>query len=190
MVRFIDVSRVQGHQIDSVDPGRLRGSPGIDGLRPCCDQRDPRLGTRRVRRTRRFRDGHPRIAVTHGRYRHHPIAPYRQPRASGTGAQATRRQHSNQRRSDSNEHRCSLHSQDAAHAEAGHSLRRYGPGFQSEELNGYDKWFVRSRPAQLREGLVVSVADLDAIISSKVAAHRPKDQRALPYLESLREQLG
>ena len=58
------------------------------------------------------------------------------------------------------------------------------------ELNGYDPWFVRSQPARLRERLVVAVADLDAIISSKVAAHRPKDQRALPYLESLREQLA
>ena len=28
------------------------------------------------------------------------------------------------------------------------------------------------------------------IIASKVAANRPKDQRALPYLESLRDQLG
>jgi len=37
------------------------------------------------------------------------------------------------------------------------------------ELTGYDPWFVRSRPARLRERLVVAVADLDAIISSKVA---------------------
>ncbi len=58
------------------------------------------------------------------------------------------------------------------------------------ELNGYDQWVVHSQPAQLREGLVVAVADLDAIIDSKRAANRPKDQRALPYLESLREQLG
>jgi hypothetical protein len=34
------------------------------------------------------------------------------------------------------------------------------------------------------------VADLDDIIASKTAANRPKDQRSLPYLESLRDQLG
>lgn len=58
------------------------------------------------------------------------------------------------------------------------------------ELKVYEQWFERSRSAQLREGLIVSVASLDDIIASKVAANRPKDQRALPYLESLREQIG
>ena len=43
---------------------------------------------------------------------------------------------------------------------------------------------------QLREGLIVTVANLDDIIASKTAANRPKDQRLLPYLESLRDQLG
>jgi hypothetical protein len=50
--------------------------------------------------------------------------------------------------------------------------------------------FVDARPKTLRDGLVVVVADLDDIIASKVAANRPKDHRTLPYLESLREQLG
>ena len=57
-------------------------------------------------------------------------------------------------------------------------------------LKNYEQWLERSRRAQLREGLVVAVADLDDIIASKTAANRPKDQRSLPYLESLREQLG
>lgn len=57
-------------------------------------------------------------------------------------------------------------------------------------LRNYEQWLERSRRAQLREGLVVAVADLDDIIASKIAANRPKDQRSLPYLESLREQLG
>ena len=33
------------------------------------------------------------------------------------------------------------------------------------------------------------VAGLDDIIDSKSAANRPKDQMALPYLESLRDEL-
>ena len=57
-------------------------------------------------------------------------------------------------------------------------------------LKNYEQWLERSRRAQLREGLVVAVADLDDIIASKTAANRPKDQRSLPYLESLRDQLG
>jgi hypothetical protein len=57
-------------------------------------------------------------------------------------------------------------------------------------LKNYEQWLERARRAQLREGLVVAVADLDDIIASKSAANRPKDQRSLPYLESLREQLG
>ena len=56
-------------------------------------------------------------------------------------------------------------------------------------LNNYEQWLKRSLRAQLREGLVVAVADLDDIIASEAAANRPKDQRSLPYLESLRDQL-
>jgi hypothetical protein len=56
-------------------------------------------------------------------------------------------------------------------------------------LKTYEQWLERSRRAQLKEGLVVVVADLDDIIASKTAANRPKDQRSLPYLESLRDQL-
>ena len=57
-------------------------------------------------------------------------------------------------------------------------------------LKNYEQWLEGSRRAQLREGLVVAVADLDDIIDSKKVANRPKDQRSLPYLESLRDQLG
>ncbi|MGD9999477.1 MAG: DUF6036 family nucleotidyltransferase [Ilumatobacteraceae bacterium] len=56
-------------------------------------------------------------------------------------------------------------------------------------LRTYEQWLERSRFAQLRQDLVVAVADLDDVIASKVAANRPKDQRSLPYLESLRDQL-
>ena len=42
----------------------------------------------------------------------------------------------------------------------------------------------------MSDGLVVVVASLDDIIDSKRAANRPKDQMALPYLESLRDELG
>ena len=41
---------------------------------------------------------------------------------------------------------------------------------------------------EVGEGLVVWVAALEDIIASKRAVNRPKDQMALPYLESLREQ--
>jgi len=57
-------------------------------------------------------------------------------------------------------------------------------------LTSYEQWAVAARSAELREGLVVEVAALDDIIASKSAANRPKDQRSLPYLESLRDQLG
>lgn len=42
---------------------------------------------------------------------------------------------------------------------------------------------------EISEGLLVWIAALDDIIASKRAANRPKDQMALPYLESLRDQL-
>ena len=57
-------------------------------------------------------------------------------------------------------------------------------------LKNYEQWPERSRRAQLRAGLFVAVADLDDIIASKTAANRPKDQRSLPCLESLRDQFG
>jgi len=56
-------------------------------------------------------------------------------------------------------------------------------------LTSYEQWATSARSAELRKGLVVAVAALDDIIASKSAANRPKDQRSLPYLESLRDQL-
>jgi hypothetical protein len=57
-------------------------------------------------------------------------------------------------------------------------------------LGGFDEWNAKAITVDIAEGLSVHIASLDDIIASKQAANRPKDQRALPYLESLREQLG
>ena len=54
---------------------------------------------------------------------------------------------------------------------------------------GYEGWRVSATREELSEGLTVQIAALDDIIDSKRAANRPKDQRSLPYLESLRDQL-
>lgn len=56
-------------------------------------------------------------------------------------------------------------------------------------LSNYEQWNQRANSAQLEPGLVVAVAALDDIIASKSAANRLKDQRSLPYLESLRDEL-
>lgn len=53
----------------------------------------------------------------------------------------------------------------------------------------FNAWREHAAEKEIGEGLVVWVAALDDIIASKRAANRPKDQMALPYLESLREQL-
>lgn len=54
---------------------------------------------------------------------------------------------------------------------------------------GYEGWDSDADDVRIGVGLVVRVASLDAIIESKTAAGRPKDERSLPYLESLRERL-
>jgi hypothetical protein len=54
----------------------------------------------------------------------------------------------------------------------------------------YSAWNEQATSVDLGDGVVVRVAALDDIIASKAAANRPKDQWALPYLLSLREQLG
>lgn len=56
-------------------------------------------------------------------------------------------------------------------------------------LVNYEQWNKGAKYAQLEPGLVVAVAALDDIIASKSAANRVKDQRVLPYLESLRDEL-
>jgi hypothetical protein len=60
----------------------------------------------------------------------------------------------------------------------------------SGELGGFEEWDVNAIVVEIADGLEVHVAALDDIIESKRAANRPKDQRSLPYLESLRDQLG
>jgi hypothetical protein len=54
---------------------------------------------------------------------------------------------------------------------------------------GYAEWRSDATEMEIEDGLVVQVASLDAVIDSKRAAGRPKDERDLPYLESLREQI-
>ena len=53
----------------------------------------------------------------------------------------------------------------------------------------YLGWLKGSTIEEISEGLHVSVASLDDIIDSKTAANRPKDLMALPYLESLRDEI-
>lgn len=53
--------------------------------------------------------------------------------------------------------------------------------------HGYFDWNAAASSEEIAAGIVIRVAALDDIIESKRAANRVKDQRALPYLESLRE---
>jgi hypothetical protein len=56
-------------------------------------------------------------------------------------------------------------------------------------LGGFDEWSAQAIVVEIADGLSVRIASLDDIIDSKRAANRPKDQMALPYLESLRDEL-
>ena len=60
----------------------------------------------------------------------------------------------------------------------------------SGPLDGYDGWSAHAIVLTIAPGIDVRVASLEDIIASKRAANRPKDQQSLPYLESLRDQLG
>jgi hypothetical protein len=57
------------------------------------------------------------------------------------------------------------------------------------KAGGYDGWRVGATFELISEDLMVVVASLDDVIDSKQAANRPKDHQALPYLESLRDEL-
>lgn len=57
------------------------------------------------------------------------------------------------------------------------------------QLSDFEQWSHRAESAELEPGLTVSIAALDDIIASKSAANRLKDQKALPYLESLRDEI-
>ncbi|MEX1007838.1 MAG: hypothetical protein WD271_08335 [Acidimicrobiia bacterium] len=56
-------------------------------------------------------------------------------------------------------------------------------------LDGFDGWDEGAIEAEIGPGLVVRIAALDDIIDSKRTAGRPKDDHALPYLESLRDEI-
>ena len=56
--------------------------------------------------------------------------------------------------------------------------------------NGFSEWDADATPLDVGNNLIVRVAALADVIDSKTSANRLKDQRALPYLESLREQLS
>ena len=56
-------------------------------------------------------------------------------------------------------------------------------------VGDFDGWRRGATSEEIEEGLTVLVASLDDIIDSKRTAKRPKDQMALPYLESLRDEL-
>jgi len=53
----------------------------------------------------------------------------------------------------------------------------------------FEGWSRNATPEEIEDGVTVLVASLDDIIDSKRAANRLKDQMALPYLESLRDEL-
>lgn len=55
--------------------------------------------------------------------------------------------------------------------------------------DGFDGWDEGALDVKIGPGLVVRIASLDDIIESKRVAGRPKDVHALPYLESLRDEI-
>lgn len=57
-------------------------------------------------------------------------------------------------------------------------------------LGGFQEWNEHAIVVDVSNGVSVHVASLGDVIDSKRAANRPKDHMALPYLESLRDQMG
>lgn len=60
----------------------------------------------------------------------------------------------------------------------------------SGPLEGFEEWNAGAVRVEIADDVQVRIAALDDIIESKRAANRSKDQIALPYLESLRDELG
>ena len=58
------------------------------------------------------------------------------------------------------------------------------------DLDGFDGWNAGATDVEIGPGLVVRIASLDDVIESKRAAGRLKDEQAVPYLESLRDELA
>ena len=56
--------------------------------------------------------------------------------------------------------------------------------------DGYDDLLPRAVEVDLGDGVIVLVAALDDLITSKRAANRPKDLAALPYLEALADEIA
>lgn len=54
---------------------------------------------------------------------------------------------------------------------------------------GFVEWNADATDVDIGDSLVVRLAALSDVIRSKAAANRPKDERALPYLESLQDQI-
>lgn len=54
----------------------------------------------------------------------------------------------------------------------------------------FDAWDADAGVVEIAAGLSIRVASLDGVIDSKRAAGRDKDLRALPYLESLRDEIA
>ncbi len=60
----------------------------------------------------------------------------------------------------------------------------------SGRAGGFDGWNANAIVVEIADGISVRIAALDDIIDSKRTANRPKDVMALPYLESLRDQIA
>lgn len=60
----------------------------------------------------------------------------------------------------------------------------------SGHTGGFDGWNANAITVEIADSLSVRIAALDDIIDSKRAANRPKDLMALPYLESLRDEIA
>lgn len=54
---------------------------------------------------------------------------------------------------------------------------------------GFAAWNEEASDMMISDGIVIRVASLQSVIDSKRAADRPKDHRALPYLESLLDEV-